>query len=275
LFDIVYTFTEYLKLFWDYFRNVIDIVLVAFVFYLVYRFLANTRAIQLLKGVLVIILVAILAKFLRFDTLDWFITNIASSVVIAIIILFQPELRRLITQFGQRNWIGTESGKEPFPLDELVNALVSMSEEKVGSLIVIERNTGLRSYAESGVIVNADVSEEFIRTIFFPLTPLHDGAIIVQEGRIAAAACYLPLSDSKQLKKQHGARHRAALGIAEETDALVLITSEETGSISIMVNGKFFPKVRVPDLKNMILFFMNPKTAYEDKYRTPLKKGPE
>jgi diadenylate cyclase len=273
--DIVYTFSEYLKLFWDYFRNVIDVVLVAVVLYMVYRFLANTRAIQLLKGVLVIIGVAILAKILRLDTLDWFIMKFAPSMAIAIIILFQPELRRLITQFGQRNWIGTEGEKEPFPLDELVNALVSMSEERVGSLIVIERNTGLRSYAESGVIVNADVSEEFIRTVFFPLTPLHDGAIIIQEGRITAAACYLPLSDSKQLKKQHGARHRAALGIAEETDALVLITSEETGSISIMVNGRFFPKVRVPDLKNMILFFMNPKTAYEEKYRTPLRKGPE
>ncbi|OHD65555.1 MAG: TIGR00159 family protein [Spirochaetes bacterium RBG_13_51_14] len=273
--ELVYDFTNFIKTFWDYFRNVIDIVLVAFIFYLVYRFLANTRAIQLLKGVMIIIVVAILAKFLRFDTLDWLITNIASSVVIAVIILFQPELRRLITQFGQRNWIATDIGKEPFPLDELVNALVSMSEEKVGSLIVIERNTGLRSYAESGVKVNGDISEEFIRTIFFPLTPLHDGAIIVQEGRISAAACYLPLSDSKQLKKQHGARHRAALGIAEETDALVLLTSEETGSISIMVNGKFFSKVRVPDLKNMILFYMNPKTAYEEKYRIPTKKGAE
>jgi diadenylate cyclase len=265
--DIMGSIALFVRTFWDYFRNVIDILLVAFIFYLVYRFLANTRAIQLLKGVMVIILVAILAKFLHFETLDWLITNIASSVVIAVIILFQPELRRLITQFGQRNWIATEAGKEPFHLDELVNALVSMSEERVGSLIVIERNTGLRSYAETGVAVNADISEEFIRTIFFPLTPLHDGAIIIQEGRIAAAACYLPLSDSKQLKKQHGARHRAALGIAEETDALVLLTSEETGNIAIMVNGRIHSKVKVADLKNMILFFMNPKTAYEERYR--------
>jgi diadenylate cyclase len=272
LFDNI---TRYTAIVWEYLRNIIDILLVAFIFYLLYRFLARTRAIQLLKGVMVIIAVAILAKFLHLDTLDWLITNIASSVVIAIIILFQPELRRLITQFGQRNWIGAEGGKEPFPLDELVNALVSMSEERVGSLIVIERSTGLRSYAESGVLVNSDISEEFIRTVFFPLTPLHDGAIIIQEGRITSAACYLPLSDSKQLKKQHGARHRAALGIAEETDALVLITSEETGSISIMVNGRFFPKVRVPDLKNMVLFYMNPKTAYEEKYRIPTKKVPE
>ncbi|HOO71188.1 MAG TPA: diadenylate cyclase CdaA [Spirochaetota bacterium] len=253
--------------FWEYIRNVIDILIVAFIFYWVYSFLNNTRAIQLVKGIVVIFVVAVLSKLLRFDTLDWLIQNLTTSLVITVVVLFQPELRRLITQFGQKNWLSTEEQKEIFPLDEVVNALISMASERVGSLIVIERNTGLKSYAESGVVVNADISEEFIRTVFFPLTPLHDGAIIIQEGRIAAAACYLPLSDSKQLKKQHGARHRAALGIAEETDALVLLTSEETGSINIMVNGKIYPRVKQVDLKNMILFFMNPKTAYEENYK--------
>jgi diadenylate cyclase len=255
------------EVFWNYFRNVLDIIIVAFIFYWIYTFLNNTRAIQLLKGVIIIILVAVMAKLVRLDTLDYLITNIASSVVIAVIVLFQPELRRLITQFGQRNWISNELLKEAFPLDEVVNALHSMSDEKVGSLIVVERNTGLRSYAESGVLVNATISEEFIRTIFYPLTPLHDGAIVVQEGKIAAAACYLPLSDSKQLKKHHGSRHRAALGIAEETDALVLVTSEETGNISIMVNGKMHTRIKSADIKNVILFFLNPKTAYEEKYK--------
>jgi len=183
-----------------------------------------------------------------------------------VIILFQPELRRLITQFGQRNWISGANAEDALQLDELVNALVTMAEEKVGSLIVIERKTGLRSYSESGVSINASISDELIRTIFFTNTALHDGAIIIQEGKIAAAACYLPLSDSKQLKKQHGARHRAALGIAEETDALVLVTSEETGTISMMVNGRMYSKIRESDLKNMILFFLNPKTAYEERY---------
>ena len=181
-------------------------------------------------------------------------------------ILFQPELRRLITQFGQKSWLFTSENNEPFPLDEVVNAIVAMSEVKIGALIVIERNTGLRSYTESGINIDAVVSEELIRTIFFPNTYLHDGAIIIREGRISAAACYLPLSDSRQIKKNQGARHRAALGIAEETDALVIISSEETGNISIMVNGKIHPKIKVTDLKNIILFFMNPKTAYEEKY---------
>ena len=252
--------------FWDYFRNVVDILIVAYIFYWSYNFLLNTKAIQLLKGVIVIFIVAVISGLLKLETLSWLIKNITSYLVITVIILFQPELRRLITRFGQKNWLVNDSVKEAFQLDELVNAVFAMAEEKVGSLIVIERNTGLRSYVESGVVVDSGISEELIRTIFFPLTPLHDGALIIQEGRIAGAACYLPLSDSKQIQKQHGARHRAGLGIAEDTDALVIVTSEERGEISIMVNGRLHPGIKNSDLKNMILFFMNPKTAYEEKY---------
>jgi diadenylate cyclase len=252
---------------WEYLRNILDILGVAFILYWVYMFISQTRAVQLLKGVIIIVIVAVLSRILKLDTLNWLIERFVIYGFIALVILFQPELRRMITQFGQRNWLSFDSGKDPFPLDELVNAIVSMSEQKVGSLIVIERNTGLKSYIESGVLVNSTITEELIRTIFFPLTPLHDGAIIIQEGRVAAAACYLPLSDSKQMKKQHGARHRAALGIAEETDALVLVTSEETGNISVMVNEKMYSRVKVADLKNMIIYFMNPKTAYEGSYK--------
>ncbi len=252
--------------FWDYFRNVVDILIVAYIFYWSYNFLLNTKAIQLLKGVIVIFIVAVISGLLKLETLSWLIKNITSYLVITVIILFQPELRRLITRFGQKNWLVNDSVKESFQLDELVNAVFAMAEEKVGSLIVIERNTGLRSFVESGVVVDSGISEELIRTIFFPLTPLHDGALIIQEGRIAGAACYLPLSDSKQIQKQHGARHRAGLGIAEDTDALVIVTSEERGEISIMVNGKLLSGIKNSDLKNMILFFMNPKTAYEETY---------
>lgn len=252
--------------FWEYFRIVLDVLLVAFLLYWVYTFISNTRAMQLLKGLVAIFVVAVLSHVLRLDTLNWLITNLTSYIVITVIILFQPELRRLLTQFGQRNWISNAFTTDTFPLDEMVNAIAAMSEERIGSLIVIERNTGLKAYIESGVVINSAVTEELIRTIFFPNTALHDGAIIIQEARIMAAACYLPLSDSRQLKKQHGARHRAALGIAEETDALVIVTSEETGGVSIMVNGRMFSRIKLNDLKNMILYFMNPKTAYEEKY---------
>jgi diadenylate cyclase len=250
---------------WNYLRYAIDILIVAFLFYWIYTFFLNTRAIQLLKGVVVIFICVVLSGVLRLDALNWIIKNIAPYLIF-IIVLFQPELRRIITRFGQKNWFPSDSKSETLQLDELVTAIIAMAAEKTGSLIVIERNTGLRNYIESGVIVDAGISEELIRTIFFPLTPLHDGALIIQEGRIAGAACYLPLSDSKQIQKQHGSRHRAALGIAEETDALVLVTSEERGEITIMVNGKLIPGIKNTDLKNMILFFTNPKTAYEETY---------
>ncbi len=254
----------FLSAFWDVFRNILDVAAVAFIFYLIYNFLNKTRAIQLLKGFLIIFSLALASRFLKLQTLEWLTKDITTQIIVMVTILFQPELRRLITQFGQRNWISSDVTKAAFPLDELVSAVFSMAEEKIGSLIVVERNTGLKSYVESGVLVDATISEEFIRTIFFPLTPLHDGAIIIQEGRIASAACYLPLSDSKQLRKQHGARHRAALGIAEESDALVIVSSEENGTISIMVNGKMYSRIKDVDVKNMILFYMNPKTAYEE-----------
>jgi diadenylate cyclase len=254
---------NYIKISWNYGRIIVDILIVAYIFYWIYTFLSRSRAIQIVKGLVIIFIAAVLSKILRLDTLNWLITNLTSSIVIMLIILFQPELRKIITQFGQKNWLPSTFNIDAFPLDELVNAVIAMSEEKVGSLIVIERGTDLRSYIESGVVINAGITEELIRTIFFPSTPLHDGAIIIKESKIAAAACYLPLSDSRQLKKYHGARHRAALGMAEESDALVIVTSEETGNISIMVNGKMYSKIKITDLKNMILFYMNPKSKDE------------
>ena len=254
---------NYIKISWNYGRIIVDILIVAYIFYWIYTFLSRSLAIQIVKGLVIIFIAAVLSKILRLDTLNWLITNLTSSIVIMLIILFQPELRKIITQFGQKNWLPSTFNIDAFPLDELVNAVIAMSEEKVGSLIVIERGTDLRGYIESGVVINAGITEELIRTIFFPSTPLHDGAIIIKESKIAAAACYLPLSDSRQLKKYHGARHRAALGMAEESDALVIVTSEETGNISIMVNGKMYSKIKITDLKNMILFYMNPKTKDE------------
>ncbi|MCL2026444.1 MAG: diadenylate cyclase CdaA [Leptospirales bacterium] len=263
--DVFIKVAIYFSDLWNsYFRHIVDIVIVGALFYLGYSFLNKTRAIQLLKGFIVIFIVAILANLLRLDTLDWIIKNITTSLFITVIVVFQPELRRLITQFGQRYWVTTGGSKEAFPLDELVGAIFSMSGDKIGSLIVIERNTGLDNYVESGVEINADISEELIRTIFFHPSPLHDGAVVIRNGKIAAAACYLPLSDSANLKKQTGSRHRAALGIAEESDALVLVTSEETGGISVMVNGKMYSRIKESDLKNVVLFYMNPKTAHEE-----------
>ncbi len=263
---LYFKLTYWMTLFWDYLRNILDILLVASILYWAYSYFSKTQAIQQFKGFIIIIVLAIISNLFHFETLNWLITTITSYLVIAIIILFQPELRRLITKFGQKNWFGDTDEKDVFQLDELVNAIFAMSDEKVGSLIVIERTSGLRNYSESGVAINAAVTEELLRTIFFPNTPLHDGAVIIQDAKISSAACYLPLSNSKKLKKNHGARHRAALGIAEESDALVLVSSEETGNVSIMVNGNIIPVAKQSEFKNMIIFFMNPKNIAEENY---------
>lgn len=265
--DVIYYQIMYnLSLIWDYLRNILDILLVAIIFYLVYSYLAKTKALQLLRGFFIVFVLWVLAQFLHLETLNWLIKTMTLYFGIAIIILFQPELRRVMMRIGQHSWLSPSDQEDALHLDELVNAIVAMTEERIGSLIVFERDNSLRAFAESGVLINSRITEELIRTIFFPNTALHDGAIIIQQGKIVSAACYLPLSDSKQLKKNHGARHRAGLGIAEETDALTIITSEETGQISIMVNSKIFPRIKASELKNIILFFMNPKTAYEEKY---------
>jgi diadenylate cyclase len=259
----------YISLFWEYIRNFVDIFIVAFVVYWVYKFLNKTKAISLLRGFIAIFVVAIGAQILRLDTMNWLIANLTSVLIITVIILFQPELRRLLMQFGQRGWLISGGENKSLHLDELVNAIYSMSETRTGALIVIERSTGLKTYTESGVTINATISEELICTIFYHLTPLHDGAIIIQNGIISAAACYLPLSSSKQLKKYHGSRHRAALGIAEETDALALVVSEENGMVSLAVNSNIYSRIKENELKNMILFYLNSKTAYGEYQTNP------
>jgi diadenylate cyclase len=251
---------------WDYIRNILDITLVAVIFYLIYTYLAQTKAIQLLRGFIFVFVLWTVAKLLHFETLNWLIMTMTNYFVIAVIILFQPELRRVIQRIGQHSWLAPADTEDSLHLDELVNAISAMAEEHIGSLLVFERDNSLRVYADSGVSINAAITEELLRTIFFPNTALHDGAVIIQQGKIVSAACYLPLSDSKQLRKNHGARHRAGLGISEETDALVVLTSEETGQVAVMVNSKIFPRIKPSELKNIILFFMNPKTAYEEKY---------
>jgi diadenylate cyclase len=243
----------------DYILIVADILIVSYILYRGYLLIAGTRAVQILLGLLVILLIAILSKFLKLTTLNWLLKNLSSYIFIGVIILFQPELRRILSQVGQNRFLLNVLDKEGVAIDEIVNAMRNMSKEKVGSLIVIEREMGLKNYIETGTKIEALISEELIRNIFQYKSPLHDGAVIISNNKVASAACYLPLSDSKQLKKVHGARHRAGLGIAEESDAVVLISSEETGTLSIAAEGKLYYNVDHKDLKNLILKFLNPR----------------
>ncbi len=243
----------------NYILTFVDILIVSYIFYRAYLLIAGTRAVQILLGLLVILAMALISQFLHLTTLNWLLKNLSTYIIIAVIILFQPELRRILSQVGQNRLINSMLDQDGLAIDEIINAVRSMSRSKVGSLIVIGRETGLKNYVETGTKLDALVSEELIRNIFFANSPLHDGALIIEHNKIAAAACYLPLSDSSQLKKFHGARHRAGLGIAEESDALVLITSEENGAISIASDSKLSYNVDSAELKNLVMSYLNPR----------------
>lgn len=211
-----------------------EIAILWWVIYAVLVFVKGTRAVQLLKGLIVIVLLFFLVEKLGLDAVSWILTKVLALSVIGFLIIFQPEIRRGLARIGQ---FGIFTAKEQI-VDELVKASGWLSERKYGAIIAIEREVGLGSYIESGVNLDGKVNSELLETIFMPNTPLHDGGVVIQLDRITAAGCLFPLAQDSQLAKQQGTRHRAAVGLTEETDAVVIVVSEETGAISVVVGGK-------------------------------------
>lgn len=222
--------------------NVLDILLVWFVIYKILALIKGTKAVQLLKGIFVIIIIRILTMYLGLNTLSWMTEQVIDFGFLAIIIIFQPELRRALEQLGRGKLFARSSMQEDEEQDRLINAMTKsvsyMAKRRIGALVSIEKNTGLNDYIETGISMQSNISSELMINLFIPNTPLHDGAVIVQKNRIAAAACYLPLSESPFISKELGTRHRAAIGISEVTDAVTIIVSEETGGISLTANGE-------------------------------------
>ncbi len=235
-------------------RDFIDILIVAF---LVYRFLLllrGTRGAQMTLGLAVLLGFYALTRYYRLRTLEWLFTNLFTYVVFAIIVLFQNEIRRGLAGIGRTPWFGSKrgsSGKEDF--DEIILAATTLASKKIGALIVVERDIGLKNYAESGIALDAIPTYDLLVTIFSPNTPLHDGAVIVQRNRIIAAGCFLPLTLDPQLSKELGTRHRAAIGITEETDAVAVVVSEETGTISAAIEGKITSNLDGAGLREVLL----------------------
>ena len=230
----------------------LDILIVSYIFYRIFLLLRRTRAIQLLVGFGLILLLDIFSRWLKLETLGWLITNLSSYLVFGIIVLMQPELRRLFSEVGKMpifRWIQPPS---PVPLDDIVEAVKSMASARVGSILIILREIRLQSIVESSVVLDAHISSELLQTIFFKNAPLHDGAVIIEGSKVVAASCYLPMSSSRLLKKTHGARHRAGMGISEESDAIVIVTSEETGKITIMQGGDLRSPVKHMELKPLL-----------------------
>lgn len=219
-----------------------EILLIYMVVYLVLRIMQGTRGTSILRSlafIIVMISVGVLffVKRLQLHTIDWLVTEFVPIFIIPIIILFQPEFRRALLRLGQNPVFRVFLRPGYQVTNEIVKAIETLSREKIGVLIAIEREVGLNSFVETGTKLNADVSSELLYAIFYPSSPLHDGAVIVQEQKISAAGCFLPLSENTELSKNLGTRHRAGIGLTEETDAIVIIVSEETGTISTGFKG--------------------------------------
>lgn len=246
--------TEFILASWKY---ILEIIILWFFYYMLLVFIQGTRALQVLKGLVVLVVIFIITQELNLETINWILTKIFTISVIAFLIIFQPELRRGLARIGQFGIFY----REKQTLDEIAKATLMLSKKKVGALIAIEREIGLKTYIESGIPIDSQVTSELINTIFMPNTPLHDGGVIVQGSRIIAAGCLFPLTQNPHVSKTLGTRHRAGLGLSEETDAVLVIVSEETGDISISVGGKLIKNPDEKDLAKVLSNIYRPKRA--------------
>src|SRR5207249_6972708 len=218
---------------------VLDIVIVAAIIYQLLVFIKGTRAVQMALGLALIVVFFYFARWIALETVSWMLTNVLPYFVFAIIVIFQHEIRRALVRFGQVPlFAGFSTINRNEFYDEIVLAVTTLATKQTGALIVIERDIGLKTYIESGIALDAALSYDLLVTIFNPSVPLHDGAVMIQNGRIAAGACFLPLTVKPRLSKELGTRHRAAIGVTEETDAVAIIVSEETAAISFAHDGE-------------------------------------
>ncbi len=245
-------------------RDIIDILIVAVVFYKLFSLIKETRAEQLTKGIFALLVFTKISEFLKLYTINWILDKAMTLGVVAILVVFQPELRRGLEYIGRSRFF-TKSLLEirgeslTKIVDEIVEATASLSRQKIGALMVLERQTGLNEIIETGTKIDGLVSSDLLINIFIPNTPLHDGAVIIKEDIIRAAACFLPLTDNMNISRELGTRHRAALGISEKSDVLVIIVSEETGAISIAENGTIARHIDPKTLRQILENMYKPK----------------
>ena len=237
--------------------DILDIAIVAFLVYTVLGFIRETRAEQLAKGLLVLVVVTLLSDIFHLYTLHWILSNLMTVGLLALVVLFQPELRRALEKLGRSKFINITGDVDKDDakriVTEMSKAIELMSASRTGALMVIERETTLNDIVETGTIIDAAISTEMIGNVFYEGAPLHDGAVIVRGGRLYAAGCVLPLTQNKKLGKELGTRHRAGIGITEASDALVIIVSEETGVISLAQNGELTRFVDVKKIEKTLL----------------------
>jgi diadenylate cyclase len=244
----------------DYLRDIVDILIVTYLIYKVIMIIRGTKAVQLAKGILVIVCVWFLSSLFQLKTLEWILNNAITYGLFAIIVVFQPELRRVLEQLGRGRLFsrGMKVEEEHKQITEaIVKASSYMAKRRIGALMSIERKTGLNDYIETGIPLNGNLTSQLLINIFIPNTPLHDGAVIIKGNQVVAAACYLPLSESPFISKELGTRHRAAMGVSEVTDALTVVVSEETGGITVTKNGEMFRDITEKQLTEMLQHELN------------------
>ena len=237
--------------------DVIDIAVVAYFLYTLYHMLIHTRAATLIKGLFILLVILMCSKWANLHVISWLLEKGMTVILVALPVVFQPELRRALEQIGRSRWL-TKGGNELDDvevndvLNAVTNASVDMSRRKVGALMVFERNTGLEERIETGIAIDGILSEALLLNIFEKDTPLHDGAVIIRGNRVVAATCLLPLTENRNLSRELGTRHRAAIGVTEQSDAIVVVVSEETGTISIARNGELLRYLHGDDIREIL-----------------------
>jgi diadenylate cyclase len=257
---------------WRHVLDLIDISLVAFFLYRLFLLVRGTQAVQLMFGVLLLALIGLLANLLDLRLLSWIFRNAAPAILVGIIVLFQPEIRRALDQFGRIGFIGRPMAHYNLQIfnrmiDEVIRATTKLTQRFTGALIVFEKETGLENYANSGIRINGELTAEFLEAIFFPNSPLHDGAVIVRGNQILAAGCVLPLAEEGTVRERMGTRHRAGLGLSMQTDAVVLILSEELGQIAVAHEGKLLRNLDPDRLRQVLTSLLQPRMEI---HRPPL-----
>lgn len=260
--------------------NILDIAVVSLIFYKIYTLIKETRAEQLLKGILLIFLLIPISDTLHLTTLNWILNETITIGVLTIVIIFQPEIRRALEHIGRSTFTEKLTLRDEAVRDnvvtELVTAVDNLAKEKVGALIILEQKTGLGEVINTGTKIDALVSAALLENIFVVNTPLHDGATVIRDNRVVASGCFLPLTENKSINKQLGTRHRAAIGLSETADALVIVVSEETGTISIAINGKLIRNFDKEKLKNVLMRVLgnreSKKSTIKERVKSWIKK---
>lgn len=234
-------------------QDVIDIIIVTFVFYRLLLLIKGTRAFQMLMGLVILFMAFVVSRWMGLYTVDWLIQSFWSYIVLALIILFQPEIRKALAQMGQNPLTGRLTPvEESKNIEEIIRTSISLANKKIGAIVVIERNTELKDIIEMGFQLDAKITKELLTSIFLPYSPMHDGAVVIKGDRIMAAGCFLPLTLSTDISKSLGTRHRAAIGITEETDAVAIVVSEETGTISVSIGGNMTSELDAVGLRRVL-----------------------